>query len=338
MAVLQSTNVVGALCVNGVAVGGGGKDYKYCCITASANWTPTSDFVDGDGRLDLHLIGAGGGSGGLSAAGTGGRPQGTYSFRCRCNTVTGGTGEASEVKALVYNVTSTNACCVVIGAAGTTGSVTVGGTNFQQYTASSTVVASSAGGHSCFGNATTGVTASGGSGGESYLNISYIRNQGQNQGYDYQIICPGGTTCGPGGGGRTFMGAVDSTTLNCNVNRFFVAANSDQDQTQQKIIDRNAGVVGFGFPGVGCCDDLDSPYQLCSTNPGCAINSYVAALQPADNSSTNAPSPTSLLLGPGFGHGAPGGKVFICNNGFTTPIAASGSVGAPGIAVLRWYE
>ena len=117
-----------------------------------------------------------------------------------------------------------------------------------------------------------------------------------------------------------------------------LAANSDQDQTQQKIIDRNAGVVGFGFPGVGCCDDLDSPYQLCSTNPGCAINSYVAALQPADNSSTNAPSPTSLLLGPGFGHGAPGGKVFICNNGFTVPIGASGSVGAPGIAVLRWYE
>ena len=40
----------------------------------------------------------------------------------------------------------------------------MGGTNFQQYTASSTIVASSAGGHSCFGNATTGVTASGGVG------------------------------------------------------------------------------------------------------------------------------------------------------------------------------
>jgi hypothetical protein len=43
MAVLQSTNVQGTLCVNGVAVGGG-KDFKYACFTASDTWTPTSRF------------------------------------------------------------------------------------------------------------------------------------------------------------------------------------------------------------------------------------------------------------------------------------------------------
>jgi hypothetical protein len=46
MAVLQSTNVQGTLCVNGVAVGGG-KDIKYCCFTASTTFTPSQDLVDG---------------------------------------------------------------------------------------------------------------------------------------------------------------------------------------------------------------------------------------------------------------------------------------------------
>jgi hypothetical protein len=53
MAELQSTNVQGSLCVNGVAVGGG-KDFKYCCFTASDTWTPTQDLVDGDAVL--HMV------------------------------------------------------------------------------------------------------------------------------------------------------------------------------------------------------------------------------------------------------------------------------------------
>ena len=72
MAVLQSTNIVGSLCVNGVAIGGG-KDYNYCCFTASTTFTPTSDLVGGDGFVAADIVGAGGGGGGAYAIGKAGR-------------------------------------------------------------------------------------------------------------------------------------------------------------------------------------------------------------------------------------------------------------------------
>jgi hypothetical protein len=56
MAQLQSTNVVGTLCVNGVAVGGG-KDFKFCCFTGSDTWTPSSDLATEMELLVLPLLG-----------------------------------------------------------------------------------------------------------------------------------------------------------------------------------------------------------------------------------------------------------------------------------------
>lgn len=108
MAELQSTNVTGTLCVNGVAIGGGGKDFKICCVTASTTWTPPSDLVTGDGMVQAYVIGAGGGGGGATK-------QGSKSPKP-------GGGGAGFVLDTLYQVTSSNdACTVTIGAGGTAG-------------------------------------------------------------------------------------------------------------------------------------------------------------------------------------------------------------------------
>ena len=106
MAVLQSTNVQGTLCVNGVAIGGG-KDLKFACFTASDSWTPTSGLVDGDGVLDIFLLGGGGG---------GARCVVAQSQNCG----PGGTGGAGGVATgFLINMTSSNdACTITIGAGG----------------------------------------------------------------------------------------------------------------------------------------------------------------------------------------------------------------------------
>lgn len=111
MAVLQSTNVQGSLCVNGVAVGGG-KDFKYCCFTGSSTWTPTQDLVDGDGFVQATLVAGGGGGGGACAYNSG--PQ--------CNTSWGAGGGGGEViPEKIIDITATSACTVTIGAGGTAG-------------------------------------------------------------------------------------------------------------------------------------------------------------------------------------------------------------------------
>jgi len=330
MATLQSTNVVGTLCVNGVAVGGG-KDFKYCCITASQNWTPTSGFVDGDGRLDLHLIGGGGGGGGILTGGTGGRPQGTYYFQSRCASYAPGSGDAGEVQALTFNVTATDACCVVIGAGGVGGAITGStGLGFQDTTASIVEEKiTTAGGHSCFGS---DITASGGSGGENKSVYCFIRNQGQNITCNYTITCPGPTTCGPtvGGGHGLFYGQGCDYTTN---GRFTLMA---QYEDPYCYANRNYSTKAQrGFIGVGCCDDYNSVYLYCASQAGQSptanpIPSYTT------NQATNA-DPNPLFDGLSYGHAGATGVACLVG-GTNTPIFGSGSSGAQGIAVLRWYE
>lgn len=109
MAQLQSTNVAGTLCVNGVAIGGG-KDFKYACFTGSDTWTPSSDLVDGDGAVDAILVAGGGGGGGW----------------CVCNDscanldLSGmpGAGGGGEVLNNWTPITSTGGCTITIGAGG----------------------------------------------------------------------------------------------------------------------------------------------------------------------------------------------------------------------------
>jgi hypothetical protein len=111
MATLQSTNVLGTLCVNGVAVGGG-KDVYFCCITASTTWTPPSDLVTGDGIVDTIVV-AGGGGGGLICT--------TSNFYRICSA--GGGGGGGEVRHFPCVMTSSNdACTITIGAGGNSGS------------------------------------------------------------------------------------------------------------------------------------------------------------------------------------------------------------------------
>ena len=111
MAVLQSTNVQGALCVNGVAVGGG-KDVYFCCITASTTWTPPSDLVTGDGLVDTVIV-AGGGGGGMICL--------TENFYRICAAAGGGGG--GEVRTFPCRMTSSNdVCTITVGAGGNSGS------------------------------------------------------------------------------------------------------------------------------------------------------------------------------------------------------------------------
>ena len=113
MAILQSTNVQGTLCVNGVAVGGG-KSFKYCCFTGSTTFTPSQDLIDGDGVIDTIMVAGGGGGGGAKM----------YN-RCnsRCGWAMGGGGGSGEVIHHSFDITSTDACTITIGAGGQSGSM-----------------------------------------------------------------------------------------------------------------------------------------------------------------------------------------------------------------------
>ena len=110
MAVLKSTNVQGALCVNGVAVGGG-KDFKYCCFTASTTFTPSQDLVDGNGIVDAVLVGGGGPGGGASIC--------CSSVATSMGTVVGAGGGGATAIRKSFPITATTGCAVTVGSGGT---------------------------------------------------------------------------------------------------------------------------------------------------------------------------------------------------------------------------
>ena len=127
MATLQSTNVNGTLCVNGVAIGGG-KDYNYCCISSSQQFTPTSDLATGDKYITATLIGGGGGGGG-SFGKVNGCTHGWGNTHGSNLNLGGGAGGAGTTQYDAFvPITSTDACCVSIGAGG------VGGVAFENTT------------------------------------------------------------------------------------------------------------------------------------------------------------------------------------------------------------
>ena len=162
MATLQSTNVLGALCVNGVAVGGG-KDFKYCCISSSTSFTPSQDLVDGDAALDLTMVGGGGGGGGVYSRNAMCRNNANYWI------MQAGNGLGGQAYTGLADITSTGACTVTVGSGGERGymacdlGVTDGiicGPNGR---------GGDEGGTSCFGTK----KAFGGSGGDSYFFTRY---------------------------------------------------------------------------------------------------------------------------------------------------------------------
>lgn len=147
MAVLQSTNVQGALCVNGVAVGGG-KDIKFCCFTSTDTFTPSQDLVDGGGYIEASLGAGGGGGGGVNVN--------TQTFFIGA----GGGGGGGEVLTRAKVLDSTSACTITIGAGGIGGCVPL----FQDYGVCWFGCDSTAGGDTT----ALGFTAYGGGGGASF--------------------------------------------------------------------------------------------------------------------------------------------------------------------------
>lgn len=150
MAVLQSTNVQGTLCVNGVAVGGG-KDFKYCCFTASTTFTPSQDLVDGDAALDAFQVAGGGGGGGLFHRFCMTAPNNSCCAVVQYIASSGGGGSSTNS---LIDITATDACTVTVGAGGTGGNAIEDPAAVCNYNAGLQTAASS-GGNSSFGGTTT---------------------------------------------------------------------------------------------------------------------------------------------------------------------------------------
>lgn len=185
MATLQSTNVQGALCVNGVAVGGG-KDFKFCCFTASSTFTPTQDLVDGNGFLHADIIGGGGGGGAAAAVG--------YCFNetnlgLDLNNACFQAAPGGFIQDPVLPITSTTACGVTIGAGGQSGSAVIASCIYDCGAGAAaycpgliTLTAADKGGNSCFGN----YVAYGGQGGSS-VGRTYVPPNP----YNCTVVCAG---------------------------------------------------------------------------------------------------------------------------------------------------
>ena len=315
MAQLQSTNVTGVLCVNGVAVGGG-KDFKFCCFTTSTTWTPSSDLVDGNGFIEADVVGGGGGGG-----------AGAHRVRiCSnvCCTTNGESGAGGGFLRDLINIDSTDACTVTIGAGGTSGSVSG---SYQSdacyldiYAAmnDTNIIPGGDGGNSVFG----GLTAYGGCGGSSRGMSS--NNDGTNNGV---ITCACTisstiTSAGQYGGFREVLGA-------CNRGLTIGPSTGCGDNT-------TGCISGIGVQGA-------SWNRRCATFPGCSIDANVSFPSPSVTSGTtctvNGVPAQSLTYGNGAGAG--GAKSYAGGGSYSNRCSlgeVSGSEGQQGIVVLRWQE
>ena len=327
MAVLQSTNVQGTLCVNGVAVGGG-KDIKFCCFTASTTFTPSQDLVDGGGYIETSIAGGGGGGGGI-------RVESTTQQVC----IYGGGGGGGEVITNSKLLTSTDACTITIGAGGVAGVV-----NCATSTCEDCVV-STAGGNS----SALGYTAYGGGGGGS-IGCS-----------DTLSICYETNLAGGPSGGRGW--AVCNATPNCqNINTRFlkytrgVGGTSTFDEKNVSNVD----LYNYNFQTA-----TTSTFQNTLHQPGCIHSIKVSGSLCGKEIYTSRTTPAGLgrattIIG-GLNVGA-GGKS-LCNTdymdcaiedggvsstyaggghggGFWCGLTAQcdGFAGTNGIVVLRWEE
>ena len=332
MAVLQSTNVQGTLCVNGVAVGGG-KDFKFCCFTGSDNWTPSQDLVDGGGSVEVILV-AGGGGGGASARCS--TNNGCNCPSCQyCHFAGGGGG--GEVSHFYKTITSTDACCHIIGAGGQTGSGCI-----QDQTACITAP-SEKGGNSSF----LGVTSYGGGGGVSSVGfctllgqpkcaVDATNKQGGPVGGDAQCTnttSEGIYTC-------THRGYT-TATLGGSTATMFGPMGSPLNQTQGN----NCATT---FDSIVACE-ISSSYAVLPQRDYCGDALADGVLNfPQSSGSPNSSATHGFGRGGGtsigcrqvypFTYGDGGvGQVATCPNSQDAaccrPIA-----GNPGIVVLKWAE
>ena len=326
MAQLQSTNVVGTLCVNGVAVGGG-KDFKLCCITTTGNFTPTSDLVDGDGHVEAVLVGGGGGSGIINS-----RSDGLEGFLFT------GAGGGAEVKSTVYQVTSSAAHYTIIGAGGSTGSL------FNCSTAWEERVDPSEGGITSINGPKYIQAEGGGAGHHTLINAcngqrcigTKTKNGGQEtlsaggpvpmtEARIYaQFCCYAGQT----GDGRQFFDCIrtlgDQPTVTYDTTpgaKDIVTASLYSNVcgfTAGKGVQTPFGEFGVGGQGYKSLQNLTSTVNAASVGWSQDGNNVVSGSN-------------------GYVCGGGGGSAIRCTY-VTDPYEATGGEGADGVIILKWYE
>ena len=363
MAVLQSTNIVGSLCVNGVAVGGG-KDFNYRCFTSSISFTPTSDLVSGDGYVMSHIVGGGGGSGASYVAARAGLSPSNVVCASSHNTIAGLGAGGGYFQSQSF-ITSTDAIAVTVGAGGSAGAATgllgsQSSCQVQFYSCSiagsgSTLSAGGSGGTSVFNN----ITAYGGCGGNTCARVckscgkdvycvcalnksvtTTVTNAGlygafrydpYNKTVEYGRACCSNVVC-------SFPHGSPLTSPTSESAADFIPTSYDVDNSGNNC---NQGFSGMGIPGVDNC-------VHCGTYPNCNMSANVrpfdVSQQTAGNVFSIAPfdSPRS-----GFGAGGAGGCMFICSTNCSDPggvtnnfctTSSAGQAGTSGIVVIQWYE
>lgn len=322
MAILQTTNVQGALCVNGVAVGGS-KDHKYCCFTASTTFTPSQDLVDGNGFISADVVGAGGGSGawGITSA----RTQCYYCFYSNSTT-----GRAGFIQNPQLTISSTDACTVGIGAGGSTGSVTwtaeaIAYTCCRANQGTGSWTAGGAGGSSCFG---TVDIAYGGEGGRT---VVYSCNQANGS----ESFCLDGAAspdphyinCAQGGALLNICASGGSKLTKTDG-----SYSGSAPVCLQYGVDCNYGKIGFS--GVSCALGQNSAQF------GVQNQRDWKCSMPVDTPQVDEGYNKSVVALPGN----PGNGYCVCYRGqerFACPaFIASGSYsfGQDGIVVIHWDE
>ena len=341
MAQLQSTNVVGTLCVNGVAVGGG-KDFKFCCFTTSTTWTPSSDLVDGDGFIDTTIVGGGGGGGGAaSCTRMCNQGQNTRSV-AHSTTAKAGGGGTVLTKGIVID--STDACTVTIGAGGPGGYLS--GSDYGNIASMISDLAVD-GGNSVFG----GWTALGGGGGSNclsgryclYTNMSCVdqcevpasSRPSQTTGLGDGVVKPSG-----GESGEIWARSTGSIPFLYNSCGFCIVT-SNQDVFGAAGGDNGIGghptfvtnsVCTTGPAGVIFCANS------CKTTEGGANNGGTVVFEAQDGAYT-ASQHDSKFYGAGGVGGRAGGQVTGVNTSHVVTLSnLRGATGADGIVVLKWME
>jgi hypothetical protein len=349
MAQLQSTNVVGTLCVNGVALGGG-KNFKFCCMSGSTTWTPSSDLATGDGVVSSALVGGGGGGGGAFSY----AHLITNTNNSSVSSVaTGGGGGGGMVYTPTVTIDSTDACTVTVGAGG------IGG---YMYETGSCVCAQTVctplrdpatnGGDTSFG----GFTVLGGGAG---FNRGCGKCRCFYEGFRSTAACYSPSYDGQrNSGGSSYLGADDITICDASGNASYWNVMTGSGNLYN-FTSCGRGVTfdnGETFGAAGNEDIIGGRPSVAGFITGSGTLYPTPAHTPTTVYSINNPTngclagdlgvPMTASQHPPQFFGAGGMGALACsevsNTGnYQTCIiraTARGSVGNPGIVVLKWYE
>ena len=316
MAQLQSTNVTGVLCVNGVAVGGG-KDFKYCCYTTSTTFTPSSDLVDGNGFVEAHLIGGGGGGG--STAGW------NFTRWYQGQSGAGGEGAAGTFKNQLVTIDSTDACTVTVGAKGDFGWVSGSWGNFCEASVRTQCNESRQkggdGGNTEFG----GFTAHGACGGFS---VAFAC-----KGCCTQFTCVNSYNCDAGvvtqaGAYGGFRNSFETETGGLN---------PSAGSGSEACLNNGRGAISkIGVQGA----DM---FKRCSTGPNCSSDSNCSPFVQSQSGGNICCGRNGCKFSQTFGNGGSTNYWSMCTqtgspNSMNFQGITSGSDGDQGILVIKWQE